>query len=137
MAKKPTKKKGVARTPPFEAYPEWSSAKFFSFLRSAIRSRQLRWPPRNLKKMEGRRIYIGDNPRQKYEYHCEVCDGWFPEKMIEMDHIIPVGSIRSFQEFGEAAERMFCHKDLWRRVCKDCHKKITSQQREDKKKEKE
>ena len=133
MAKKPTKRKGVARTPPFPAYEEWSTARFWSFIRSALRSRQLRWPPRNSAKMKARRKYEGSNKRQKFEYQCSECKNWFPDKEVEMDHIVEVGSLKDFQDLPGFVERLFCEESGWRVCCKRCHKQITQEQRKDKK----
>ena len=63
-----TKRKGVKRTPPFSEYPEWSEAKFWGFIRSALRSKMSRWPPKIEAKDESRRKYIGENKKQKCEY---------------------------------------------------------------------
>jgi hypothetical protein len=42
--KEPTEKKGRKTTPPFEEWPAWTEAKFFSFLRSGLRAKWSRWP---------------------------------------------------------------------------------------------
>lgn len=142
MAKKAVKKKasplkGRMRTPPFEAYPEWSQAKFFSFIRSALRAKQIRWAPRNLCKQKAKRIYIGDNPRQKYEYQCNHCKEWFPDKMVELNHKVECGSLKDFDDLPGFVERMFCGEDGYEVTCKKCHLEETSRQREENKKNKE
>ena len=40
-----------------------------------------------------KQTYKGTNKRQKYEYQCNSCKEWFPEKKINVDHINPAGSL--------------------------------------------
>ena len=43
------------KTPPFLAYPEWTTAKFWGFVRSGLREKFNRWPPKyNVIKKAGR-----------------------------------------------------------------------------------
>lgn len=51
-------------------------------------------------------------------------------KSVEVNHIIPVGSLRNYQDLPGFCERLFVEdpKSL-EVVCKDCHLEITQEQR--------
>lgn len=132
MAKKAVKKKsarkGVMRTPPFPTCPQWSTSKFWTFIRSALRAKQIRWPPRAEAKIAARRIYIGDNPRQKWEYQCNHCKDWFADKEVELNHKVECGSLKDFDDLPGFVERMFCGVDGYEVVCKPCHMQFSLEQ---------
>lgn len=131
VAKKATKPKvSRARTPPFAAYPDWSSAKFWGFIRSGLRNKASRWPPKYEVLAEAKRVYDGDNKRQKFEYLCVICKRYHPQKEVEVDHIIPAGKLSCFEDLPGFVERLFCGKDGLRVLCKTCHLKITKEQKE-------
>ena len=110
-------------------YPDWSEAKFWSFVRSGLRSKANRWPPKFDVLAEAKRVYTGENKRQKYEYLCALCNNYHPQKNIEVDHIVPCGSLSSYEDLPGFVERLFCAKEGLRVVCKDCHKGVTNAQR--------
>lgn len=135
MAKKKPSKKVVKKassrtTPPFEPYPEWTQAKFWAFVRSGLRSTFSRWPPKYKAKAAARRDYKGPNKRQKSEYQCAICKNWFPDKETEMDHILPCGSLKSFEELAGFLERLACGIEGYRCLCKTCHKRRTQEERD-------
>lgn len=99
---------------------------FWSFIRSALRQKSRWWKPIQQVKQEARRNYKGDNKRQKFEYQCSICKNWFPDKEVEIDHIIPAGSLTCGQDLEGFIERLFCEKDGLRCVCKTCHRKETN-----------
>lgn len=119
MKKKPKAPK-VART---RASGLWTEAKFWQFIRSALRSSSQKWPPRIHAKQARRRAYHGPNARQKWEYRCDDCGGWFKDKEVQMDHLEPCGPIRSFEDVGEFARRLYCEADGFALLCVDCHLK--------------
>lgn len=61
-----------------------------------------------------------------------MCKEWFPNKETEVDHIVPAGSLRSFEDLPGFVERLFCSKDGLRLLCKTCHKGVTAQQLKEK-----
>lgn len=121
------------KTEPFKEYPAWTTSKFFSFLRSALRGKMSRWPPKIESKKSARRKYVGENKRQKFEYQCQICFGWFMDKETEMDHIVEAGSLTCFEDLPGFAERLFVGVEGWRCLCKPCHKIVTAEQRAAKK----
>lgn len=131
--KKATKKRvGKARTPPYVGYPEWSQARFFGFLRSALRSAYNRWPPKFKVLANARRPYEGADKRTKWEFQCACCGEWFKSSDVSVDHIIPAGSLNSFEDLAGFCERLFCSEEWLQVLCKLCHAKKTAEERKEK-----
>lgn len=99
---------------------------FWSFIRSALRQKSRWWKPVTECKNKSRRAYKGPNKRQKFEYQCAECDGWFPEKKINVDHIFPAGSLNSAQDLAGFVERLFCEADNLQVLCETCHNRKTA-----------
>jgi len=111
-----------------------SEAMFWSFIRSALRQKSRWWKPISICKMNARRAYKGDNKRQKYEYQCKKCKTWHAEKNINVDHIIPAGSLNTAQDLPLFVERLFCEQDNLQVLCTDCHNKKTANEKKNKRK---
>jgi len=73
---------------------------FWSFIRSALRQKSRWWKPITECKMKARRAYKGPSKRQKFEYQCNTCKAWFPEKQINVDHIKPAGSLNCKEDLA-------------------------------------
>jgi len=100
----------------------WTEAQFFSRIRSALRKLSMYWKPIQEARKRARRPYKGKNKRQKWEFQCAECKGWFPQKQINVDHIVPVGSLRSSDDLKGFVERLFCEDvDGYKVLCKPCH----------------
>ena len=123
------KRRAHNRTPDFHAYPEWSESKFWAFIRSGLRAKFSRWPPKYTVLNDAKRPYKGPNKKQRYEYKCSECKKHHLQKDVEVDHIIPCGSLKQYEDLAGFVERMFCGKDGLRVVCKPCHKSITAESR--------
>lgn len=102
-----------------------TEAAFWSFIRSALRQKSRWWKPITQCKLDGRRVYKGTNKRQKYEYQCNKCKKWHPDKNINVDHIIPAGELNCAQDLPGFVERLFCETDNLQILCKTCHDKKT------------
>lgn len=94
---------------------------FWSFIRSALRQKSRWWKPILECKNSSRRFYKGINKRQKYEYQCNNCQQWFPDKSINVDHIIPAGTLRMATDLPGFVERLFCEKENLQVLCSKCH----------------
>lgn len=105
---------------------------FWSFIRSALRNKSRWWKPIAIAKKNARRTYHGTNRRQKYEYQCNACKQWFPEKDINVDHIIPVGTLTCAADLPGFVTRLFCEQDNLQCLCSDCHDKKTQQEKNEK-----
>jgi len=124
------------KTAPCKMWPSWTTARFWSFIRSSLRAKMRSWPPKVECKKKSRHKYVGSNKRQKWEYECCVCHGMFMDKDVEANHIIPAGTLKCFDDLPAFVENLFCAEDGFEIVCKPCHKLITAQQKEAKKNEK-
>lgn len=122
-------KKRAARTPPFEAYPEWSTAKYWGFLRSALRSAYNKWPPKWKVLNAAKRAYKGKNKSQKWEYRCAICKKWHKAKDVSVDHIIPAGSLNSYDDLVPFVQKLFCAEEGLQVLCTACHHSKTQEER--------
>lgn len=128
MPKATPKKKVVRRkraiVDPCPQHPLWSSARYRTFIRSAMRKAWMKWPPRFECLKNARRPYVGDNARQKFEVQCNHCKHWFPQKLISVDHIQPWGSIAGLT-LEEAWARLLVPVTGLQCLCHDCHDRKT------------
>ena len=79
--------------------------------------------------MSSRRAYKGPLKRQKFEYQCNECKQWYPEKNINVDHIIPAGTLRCSNDLPGFVERLFCESDNLQVLCSACHDKKTKDEK--------
>lgn len=107
-----------------------SESAFWSFIRSALRQKSRWWKPITQCKMEARRPYTGPLKRQKYEYQCNSCKKWFPEKKINVDHIVGAGSLNCAEDLPGFVERLFCEQDNLQVLCTECHDKKTQSEKQ-------
>jgi len=129
MPRKP-KKQLVPRT---RNMSTWTEAMLMSKIRSALRNIWRFYKPRVAAKKLAERTVKGR--RHKLEYQCSDCKKWFKSKEVEVNHKIPAGSLRCFDDIPSFCERLFCESPLGYDVkCKPCHKIETAKQREEKKK---
>ena len=129
-AKKATKSR--ARTPPFENYPDWSTAKFWGFLRSALRSGYNKYPPKWEVLKAAKRPYKGQDKRCKWEFQCAKCSKWHKAKAVSVDHKIPAGALNTFDDLPGFVQRLFCGVDGLQVLCKTCHDVKTADERKNK-----
>mgnify|MGYP003704300339 CR=1 FL=1 len=102
---------------------------FWSFIRSALRQKSRWWKPIAQAKQLAKRKYKGPNKRQKFEYQCNVCKDWYPDKEINVDHIIPAGTLRCANDLPGFVERLFCEIDNLQVLCNVCHNKKTQNEK--------
>ena len=93
---------------------------FWSWIRSLLRKKTFAWKPIKLAKDNAKRPNQSSNKRLKWEYQCNKCLDWFPDKEIEVDHIIKCGNF-SKETAGEWIEKLFCEVDGLQILCKACH----------------
>ena len=107
----------------------WTEARYFSFIRSALRKAWSKYPVRYQVLNEASRPYKGTDKRRKKEYQCASCNKWFMQKEVEVDHIKACGSLQKYADLPRFVETLFCEIDNLRVVCKPCHKDITAKER--------
>lgn len=113
-----------------------TNAMFWSFIRSALRNKSRWWKPITQCRMSARRPYKGTNKRQKFEYQCNQCKNWFPDKQIAVDHTYPVGALNCSEDLAGFVERLFCEVDKLQILCSSCHDQKTKLENEIRKKSK-
>ena len=125
------KKRAVAKpiTPKTRNAGTMTESAFWSFIRSTLRQKSRWWKPISLAKQKAKRKYKGPNKRQKFEYLCNVCKQYFPDKEINVDHIVPAGSLRCANDLPGFVERLFCEIDNLQVLCNVCHNKKTQDEK--------
>ena len=94
-----------------------TQAEFFSGFRSYLR-RLWMWSCPERKKALAK-IKTGK------KYYCHICQKLHIKKNIEINHIEPVGSLKTFADIEVFYERLFVSADKLEAICKDCHGDIT------------
>lgn len=113
--------KPVSKLKPYNS-GKWTKARFFGFIRSALRRASVKWAPIQQAKKDVRRPYVGPNVRQKFEYQCSGCRKWFKGTETQVDHIEPCGTLKDFSDIEAFVRRLFCEVDGLRVLCLTCHK---------------
>lgn len=108
----------------------WTEARYWAFIRSALRRAWAKYPVRFQVLQKARRPYTGEDKRTKWEYNCAKCNGWFKSKEVEVDHVESAGSLKSYEDLGGFCKRLFCEEDNLRVLCKSCHKQVTQEERQ-------
>ena len=102
-----------------------TEAQFWGFLRSNLRLASRKWAPRRLVLQAARRPSQSQNKRLKWEFQCAECCQWYPKKEVEVDHIVPVGALKSLEDVSGFVERLFCETNGLEVLCNKCHHKKT------------
>lgn len=113
----------------------WTEARFHSFVKGGLRSASQRWPPKYSVLNEactGQKINHNTGRLAKH-YRCSNCGFDFPQKQVEVDHVVPVIGPEGFVSWDMVVERMFCEKDKLAVLCKPCHKIKSKQENEERK----
>jgi hypothetical protein len=120
------KKKRVKnpRVPRTHASNTWTKAQYFSFIRSTLRRAFTRYPVKFKVLAAAARAVTGQ--RHKTEYQCAVCEEWFKQSEVEVDHYPHAcGSLKEYTDLPQFVERLFCEETNLRVICKPCHKEHT------------
>lgn len=114
---------------------EWTTARYHSFIKSALRSASQRWPPRyavlNAAK-QGKKINAKTG-RLAEHYLCAACREAFPAKEVQVNHKIPVVPVSGFDSWDGVISRLYCEAEHLEVLCIPCHKAITQQENQERK----
>jgi len=99
----------------------WTDSRYFGFIRSALRKASVKYPLKFKTLQACRRPYSGEDKRTKWEYQCNSCKGWFKTKEVNVDHIKPAGTLRTFDDLPEFVSTLFCSSDNLQVLCTQCH----------------
>ena len=119
----------MARVPKTRCSETMTEAAFFSFIRSGLRQKSQKWKPAYDAKKLAQRPYTGEDKRTRFVYLCDICNNLFKDKDVQIDHIIPCGSLKSFEDISGFCERLFCEVGGYRILCSDCHQVVTNDSR--------
>lgn len=115
------------KTQPFIHWEEWTESRFWSFVRSALRAAYNKYPPKfEALKMARHPVKRGN---QKWAYTCAICKQEFMQKDVQVDHIIPAGTLKSYSDLPEFVKNLFCGVEGLQIVCKPCHLTKTTEER--------
>ena len=106
---------------------KWTRGRFNSFVTSLLRSGSRKWEPKYtvLNEAKTERKTNEETGRLAQHYLCNGCQKDFPAKQVEVDHILPVGRDKSWDE---SIEGLFCEKENLQVLCKKCHLTKTKQE---------
>jgi len=110
-----------------------TESQFWSKIRSALRSAFRFWKPMSIALERASRPYKGTNKRVKKEYQCAICKEWFQRKNVEIDHIVPCGSLKNYEDIKTFIENLTVEDpNAYQILCKTHHKEKTLQERRNK-----
>lgn len=113
-------------------YPLWTEARVNAFFRSGFRTMSRKWPPMfDALKVNRRRSADG----KRFENQCYVCKEWFAQKLIQVDHIEPCGSLKGIDDaelLAQFLRKLFCSVEGLGTVCRPCHAIKTAEERKTK-----
>lgn len=99
-----------------------TESQYLAWIRSTLRSKSLKWPPRAKALELARRPYHGPSKQQKWQYQCAICGEWFKAKEVVVDHFpVAAGSILSVEDIGPFANNLYCEVDNLRVLCSEDH----------------
>ena len=111
-----------------------TNSKLKSWLISGLRRMTMRFPPRN-EALKAAKVGKKLNPktgRMCDHYKCAGCLNEFPGKEIAMDHIQPIVEPGvGFVNWDVYMQRMWVPVEQWQPLCKECHTKKSSLERQE------
>ena len=121
---------GRQRVPRTRAGNTWTESRYFSFIRSALRLASSKYPVKFQVLDDAKRIKPkGKAGKHRFEFLCNECGGWFANKDVSVDHIVPAGSLKTYEDLPGFAERLFCEPEGMQILCTDCHHVKTQAER--------
>jgi hypothetical protein len=108
-----------------------TEAEHMARIRSALRQASRFWKPAMKALMLAHRPYEGENKRIKHEYQCSECLEWKLRKDVEVNHVVPCGTLKSYDDVPGFLRNLFCENYItgYNVLCKTCHKAVTAAQR--------
>jgi len=109
----------------------WTEGHVRGFIQAVLRRAFSKWPPKYLTLKEA---YVAKKinkatGRMAMHYRCNICEGHFLAKDIQIDHIIPVVDVKKgFVDWNEYIVRLFCSASNLQAVCVKCHKAKTAKE---------
>lgn len=106
----------------------WTESAYWGALRSALRRTFRFWKPAQSALRAARVPYV--HGRQKWAFRCADCGQLFKRAGVEIDHVIPVGSLRCLQDIAGFVARLTPEDpNAYRVRCIACHAAKTANDR--------
>lgn len=121
IIKKKAAKPRKSKTPKTRGGGTMTEAAFWGMIKSCLRRASRWWKPIGETRLKARRAYTGPNKKLKWEYRCNQCKNYFPATSIQIDHILPVGSLNKAEDLPGMIERLFCEENNLQAICAKCH----------------
>ena len=104
-----------------------TEAQFWAKIRNALRNAFRWWKPMEIALKKASRPSQKINSRIKIEYQCAHCLKWFKRQDVEIDHIIPCGSLNCIEDISMFVNNLTSENtNDYQILCKlDCHRKKT------------
>lgn len=106
----------------------WTESQYWSAVSSVLRRGFRYWKPITQCRINSRRLYKGSDKRRKWEYQCNHCKKWFKGSEVQVDHIVPVGKLRSYEDLADMLKRL-TPENGFQVLCKPCHQIKTNKER--------
>ena len=133
MAKKKTKTTKKSIVPKTRNAGTLTESQFWGLIRSALRSKFRYWKPMQLALDKASRPNQSSNKRLKKEYQCAKCKKWFKRDDVQIDHVIPCGSLKNYDDIQGFIERLTIEDPKgFQILCKEDHKEKTNSERKKK-----
>ena len=106
----------------------WTEGRFNSFVTSILRSGSRKWAPKyqTLNEAKTEKQINKATGRIAQHFRCATCQGEFPAKQVQVDHIVPIGTEKTWDQFIDG---LFCEPDNLQVLCIPCHKIKTKEEK--------
>lgn len=106
-----------------------TKSKYWSLIRSALRTGMRFYPPKIEVLTKAKRPYTGENKRIKSVYECAHCKQTFTIKNVQVDHIKPAGKLLDYTDLPKFVETLYCDVNNLQVLCVTCHRTKTNNER--------
>jgi 5-methylcytosine-specific restriction endonuclease McrA len=109
-----------------------TEAQYWQKIRHALRHAFRFWKPMMVALKKAERPYNGPNKRLKKEYQCAECKQWFPRTQVQIDHIIPCGTLNCDADVAQFIRNLTPESpDAFQILCKKDHAEKTKKEKDE------
>ena len=113
---------------------EWTEARYNAFIKGALRSASIRWPPKHRVRKAAwikRGVYkCAGYKKRAHQVPVSIKKNGKRINNVTVDHIVPIiDPNKGFQSWDKVIERMFCEAKGLQVLCHSCHKAKTKEER--------
>ena len=106
----------------------WTEARYWQAVRSSLRRGFRFWKPIADCKLAARRPNESENKRLRWEYQCNKCKVWHPDKNVQVDHVTPAGALKCDDDMVPFLHKLTTEEG-YQVLCKPCHQEKTNKER--------